>query len=660
LEENFDRFNSKFTRRRKEMVNFRRVVTVLAVLAMFTGLAFAQQSESCNAQGTVSTPLRAEGFTEQTGDIIIVCTGGPTLAIGANIPLVNITVFYTTAVTSRILDDKNPNNANQYKSEALLLIDEPNTGLGGTIGTGIGDVQYGQTVGLMPCLNSFQGCIETVGGSVTGFSTSVPGYNVYQGLTAGNSVTFYGIPALPPGTVGSRIYRITNVRVNATVGGIASGTQSINGYISVSGAASFPISNAQPVVGFVQPSLSATPKGANNFHQCNTQKEISTNTFLNFTELFGTAFKTRVAAQHDVKGAGQSIPPDAPALWNQSTPGSIYNSESNFVYHEFTGANGAIAGLADFGTRLKASFSNVPTGVQVFVSSANAAAPPVPGGSAANTAVGNNTYTGSYAEIVTGGESSSDGTAWAPVGYGAGDTTEVTIVNGSGVAVWEVVNTDPNAVETFSFQVFIAYTAHTDTNAPAPGDAFVTLSYAPTAASLPNSPTAGVPIPRFIVNSAVPATFFTVTVCRTILLFPYINNSGGLDTGLAIANTTQDPMAWGTTAQKGKCVLTFYGTSGAVPAAPYDTSTDTAYTAGIQGGSFWQNTLSTIAPGFTGYAFAVCNFQLAHGFAFLSDLGLRNYAMGYLALVIPDVGSRDPSPFGLGKGPVGSGEQEAH
>jgi hypothetical protein len=638
---------------------------------MFTGLALAQQGESCSAQGTVSTPLRAEGFTEQTGDIIIVCTGGQTLSQTANIPLVNITVFYTTAVTSRILDDKTPNNANQYKSEALLLIDEPNTGIGGTVGTGIGQVQYGQTQPLNPCLNSFQGCVETVGAPVSGFSTASPGYNVYQGLTAGNSVTFYGIPALPPGTIGSRIYRITNVRVNATVGGIASGTQSINGYISVSGAASFPISNAQPVVGYVQPSLSAAPNGAKNFKQCNTQGQTPTGTTLAFTELFGTAFKTRVAAQQDVKGAGQSVPPDAPAAFNQSTPGSIYNSESNFVYHEFAGANGAIAGLADFGTRLKASFSNVPTGVRVFVSSANKAAPAVPGGSAANTAVGNATYTGSYAEIVTGGETSSDGAAWAPVGYAAGDTTEVTIVNGSGVAVWEVINTDPNAVETFSFSVFIAYTAHTDTapsGSPAPGDAFVTLSYAPTATQLPSSPSASLPIPRFIVNAATPAKFFTVTVCRTILLFPYINNSGGLDTGLAIANTTQDPLPeFKTTAQKGKCVLTFYGTSGTVPAAPYDTSTDTAYAAGIQGGSFWQNTLSTIAPGFTGYAFAVCNFQLAHGFAFLSDLGLRNYAMGYLALVIPDVGTRDPSPFGTGSCAVpgagcsvGSGEQEAH
>jgi hypothetical protein len=32
--------------------------------------------------------------------------------------------------------------------------------------------------------------------------------------------------------------------------------------------------------------------------------------------------------------------------------------------------------------------------------------------------------------------------------------------------------------------------------------------------------------------------------------------------------------------------------------------------------------------------FAQCNFQFAHGFAFISDLGARNLAMGYLALVV--------------------------
>ena len=53
--------------------------------------------------------------------------------------------------------------------------------------------------------------------------------------------------------------------------------------------------------------------------------------------------------------------------------------------------------------------------------------------------------------------------------------------------------------------------------------------------------------------------------------------------------------------------------------------------------------------GFTGYMIAVCRFQYAHGFAFISDLGARNLAMGYLALVIPHPTG---APTGLGRQPV--------
>ena len=44
--------------------------------------------------------------------------------------------------------------------------------------------------------------------------------------------------------------------------------------------------------------------------------------------------------------------------------------------------------------------------------------------------------------------------------------------------------------------------------------------------------------------------------------------------------------------------------------------------------------MSTIAPGFQGYGIAQCAFQFGHGFAFVSDVGARNLAMGYLPLVV--------------------------
>jgi hypothetical protein len=69
------------------------------------------------------------------------------------------------------------------------------------------------------------------------------------------------------------------------------------------------------------------------------------------------------------------------------------------------------------------------------------------------------------------------------------------------------------------------------------------------------------------------------------------------------------------------------------------------------------NLASAVMPNFQGYVIAQCAFQFAHGFAFVSDLGARNLAMGYLALVIPEPGSgtRTANPPGA-QTVSGSGE----
>jgi len=56
-------------------------------------------------------------------------------------------------------------------------------------------------------------------------------------------------------------------------------------------------------------------------------------------------------------------------------------------------------------------------------------------------------------------------------------------------------------------------------------------------------------------------------------------------------------------------------------------------TTSVASGAVYATLASTISPGFTGYAIANCNFQYGHGFAFISDIGARNFAMGYLALI---------------------------
>jgi hypothetical protein len=65
------------------MVDFRRLAIAMALLVAVAGLASAQASFNplvCQTNVAVTPTLRSEGFTEQTGDITLICTGAPRLA----------------------------------------------------------------------------------------------------------------------------------------------------------------------------------------------------------------------------------------------------------------------------------------------------------------------------------------------------------------------------------------------------------------------------------------------------------------------------------------------------------------------------------------------------------------------------------------------------
>jgi hypothetical protein len=459
-------------------------------------------------------------------------------------------------------------------------------------------------------------------------------------------VTFFGIPVLAPGTTSSRIYRITNVRVNANplAGGSASGASPVQASISISGATSLLISNATPYVGFVTSGLTASVSGSSTQNQCASQTKTSITT-LRFAENFGTAFKTRVLATTPSLYNGQISNPV------QNVPGGIYNSESNFV---FPVSSTQIAGLADYGTRLKAVFNNIPTGARIFVSTANVLNNnlPVTAPSPAGGSQGNNGTTG-YAQLVNG-ETTSDGNAGVSGFFPAITATdngpnngnvpiaEVPITNGSGQAVWEVVNTNPSTNETLQFAVYVTYTANVAQNSPPPGTSTVNLSFAPappafTAAS-GAAASSTLTIPRFVPDASAARNIMVIAICRTILLYPYVTNQAGFDTGLEIANTSLDPYTTGgntTAAQSGNCRMTWYGGTTTAPTTPPGPSD----TGAIAGGTIYVNTVQALAPNFQGYMIAVCNFQYAHGFAFISDVGARNLAMGYLAVVLTDPGT---------------------
>jgi hypothetical protein len=578
-------------------------------LTLFVGLAAAQTTGggtalTCNTVAQVTPTIRAEGITELVGDIVITCQGGTYVAPGTAIPQGNIAISLTNVggVTSRLTTANASTyvGANGVPSEAILMIDEPHSGLTGPV------AKIGPSAPLNVCSTPATGCAEYAT-QVTGtdgvsqyivatdnVGDTVAGRNVFQGNVNVSTVTFQGIPFLPPVTSGVvRVYRITNIRVNASGSGASfvSGTVPIVAYISTNGASTLPINanTAGVTVAFATPSMVPTVTNTKTaFTLCATPSpnpgQVAS---LNFAENFPSAFKTRIApfGTTGTSYLGTSSSAYYQTINQQNIPGQLYSSESGFLL-PVTGVPNA--GMADSGTRFKAVFQNLPTGATIYVSSTN---------TNAGTGVtgGYNITQPSIALLTTGGEAGV---------FTATSATQYALTraaDGTASAVWEVVNTNTSANETFQFGVYISYAAN-NPPVPMPGGVTpnVTLSYAPTTTSSW--------IPRFLVgavSTATPITNNNVTACQTLLLFPYVTSQGGFDTGIAIANTSQDP--WSTPTSSGTCTLNFYGLH--APAAV----TIGSIVAGNPDPTQSSLTASSVAPNFTGYMFATCNFQYAHG-----------------------------------------------
>jgi hypothetical protein len=650
--------------------------------------------------------MRPEGFTELAGDIVISCSGGPTAQLGSNIPTTNIVVYMqpTVPITSRFLTS---NGA----SEALLIIDEAGSALS-TGATGF----YGPKAPQTLCTTAQQQsspnpCAAVVGldgsglyevavtpGLTAGSYTTNPAQNVYQGKVGdfGNqSVTFYNVPVLPPATAGvSRVFRITNIRV--PVAGTTL-NYTLGAFISTSPNQTLPLASTVINIGVVGPPMTAAVvpnKGNNPFSQCNGAS-VALSANLLFTEGFATGFKTRVVPG----GAVNGIPGNASGnfawaaegtntgpAYNQNIPGGLYggfaaNTESGFIFPALTGNAGQsgssyTAGLADYGTRLKAIFTNIPAGLTLYVSTTSQSQGSgfIPGGTSILP----------YAVLVAtnSGEATSDGTAFAPITNNSVTGTDnlnaiALSANGSGaaIAVWEVTNANPGAKDTLSFSVYISYKATSSTtinpyglpitdlplNSPVNN---VSLSYAPepgggTFANV-NGTQGQVPIPRFYIVNTYQGRWVNINLCKTTLLYPYVIGISGYDTGIAVANTSMDP--FGTVTQTGSCTLYAYGvtygannaTTAATPVipgcdsianplpgtncfgGPITVSNPNGYF--IPPGTVGVVMASSVLANFQGYVIASCNFYYAHGYAALSDIGLRNLWSSYLALELSPVG----------------------
>jgi len=367
----------------------------------------------------------------------------------------------------------------------------------------------------------------------------------------------------------------------------------------------------------------------------------------------------------------------------QNVPGAIYNTESGFEFSSLasvptpnppvgvgttavTGSTGAgaqafasattgiaNAGIATQGTRLAVSFSNIPQGSTVWVQ-------PIlylyrigaPAGTNSLVVGANN----SGVMVLTSTDAQGD-TAINPVTLTSSNLVQVS----GGLAVWEVLFADAAATEQVDIPIVVSFVANLSANLPAglpaPNQiAQVTAGFAPFygGSFSPNprnpQPSTSLPVPRFVPGNA-PLNAFEINKCACNLLFPFVTNQAGFDTGIAIANTTQDPGAafgfFSTGQQQGAITFFYYGVGNAGAAAPAPQTSAIVpagqvltYDVFSGGGAIGNgpNGLNASAQGFQGYIIAQTAFQYCHGYAFISALGIgptgQGISEGYLGIVL--------------------------
>jgi hypothetical protein len=424
----------------------------------------------------------------------------------------------------------------------------------------------------------------------------------YQGTVSGSQVTFSGV-SIPAS--GATLVTIANIRVNATSLTVGSGTPpaitesafisgaNVNSAVTTSTPVAYAFTGLSTQTAYKVQTLGSSNKGYFNFLVCQGYKTSAGLVgFIDVGENFATSFK----------GIGSSA---------NNTLGSEFtnNTETGYV-PTFTNQTSGVTNIASSATLLQVVFSNIPAAVTLYVpTSVVADGSPTPVGSGTLTLV----TSPSNLTAVTASTSSSAATG----------TAALTATSGSATAYYLFTpgSASSSLTETFAIGSYVVLTANT-----------VTASTTALTAAVSFAPVGSTQIPNFVVGpSTTTTTLSTFTQCTTSLLFPFVTNQLGFDTGIAIANTSSDPFGSnGATAQAGTCTINFYG---AGAPSPSNVTTPT-----VPSGTVYTAVLSGIGAGFQGYLIAQCNFQYAHGFAFVTDgVGANGgLSQGYLAGVIPD------------------------
>jgi len=439
----------------------------------------------------------------------------------------------------------------------------------------------------------------------------------YPGTVSGLTATFTGVSLPLTGGAGPANFTLTisNIRINGSTGGAPQVTETILLQYPNAAAVSTNVSYTAQNVGYIVSSLSyaltvpAAGFSVNSFTTCGGNSLPATAvlyaaanpTFgLTIKQLITGALKTQVGEN-----------------------GSLLANGGGGVVAASLPANTGVAASA---TNLTINMASVPSGVTVYV--------PL--------------TTTSGAEILTLAGSPVTATSPSYLTGLAIPLVALTPSNNTLSIVYQVSTLGGGAGTSFSVPIWVTAAPNA---AAVQGASTVAVVYGPAAALATGALPASVPL--FAVSAATPTNTFKVNPCSTTLLFPYVTNAAGFETGIAIANTTTDSL--GTiagfpsvdTPVTGTCSLNFYGNQAATafPAAGGTPITLGAYAAATPTvvpvyANILTNMLAGTAGasgGFTGYAIASCTFTQAHGFAFIVDSQTTyNGPMGYLAVVVPN------------------------
>jgi hypothetical protein len=327
--------------------------TVLVLgCALDCRVANAQDPVACVALNQSTPTVRAEGLAEQVSDLLVLCTGGTPVATGAAIPAYDMQLTFNAPVTSRII------GSDGQSSEALLLVDEP-----------LSTAQF-------PCEQTSGVCQSVGNGTGTGYygGDASTNRNVFQGiLSAGTTLLWKSVPFDPPGTGQYRVFRFTNLRLDATsLTGGATGLGTTD--ISVTGTGgTISVDGGVLTLGTVSPSLTAVVRDGGNNTTVATGAAVSVAAAASVARVATLRFVSGFPGADKARTAANYIDADTSPPIDQNLPGVTYGTETGFYNSTFGSyvAQGdlATAGLADSGTRYMAVISNIPNGFRVYVDS---------------------------------------------------------------------------------------------------------------------------------------------------------------------------------------------------------------------------------------------------------------------------------------------------